>query len=118
MQLNFFRRDAARTSKQKIRREQCRRRLSFDSLEPREMLSAGPVNPSGPQFMVNTTTQGTQMQYPVFGDACAPTVAMDSSGNTVAVWQSQQLNSSGQPTGYYTLMFQLYTKTFDNSIGN
>lgn len=100
------------------RRPHERRRLRFDCLEDRRLLSGGSIAPSGPQFMVNTTTEGTQTLYPSIGFPCGQTVAMDASGNTVAVWESQQLNSSGQPTGYWTLMFQLYTKTFDNAIGN
>jgi len=117
MLFGFSRKKTAQPSKHTSRRRPLkRRRLSIDRLEDRQLLS---VAPSGPQFMVNTTTQGTQETKPEsFGTRGSQSVAMDSAGDTVAVWASQQVNSSGQDTGSWDLMFQRYTKTFDSSVGN
>ena len=96
-----------------------RRRLAFDGLEDRRLLSAGTVAPSGPEFMVNTTTTGEQQTQPFYlAGSIGRAVAMDGNGNSVAVWASQQFNSSGQYTGNWNVMFQLYTKTYDSTISN
>jgi hypothetical protein len=116
MQLRFSRRKVTQHVQQKSPRSLTRRLHRFDRLEDRQLLSAGGgVVPSGPQFMVNTTIGGTQQ----IGGVGAPyNVAMDNNGDTVVAWSGQQLNSSGQPTGNWNLMFQLYTRTYDSSIGS
>ena len=77
-----------------------RRRLWFDRLEMRDLLSANPVSATGGEFLVNTTTPGVQTTDGL--GLCPRSVAMDGAGNAVVVWASQTAS------GGYDVEFQRY----------
>ena len=66
------------------------RRLQFEDLEPRQMLSAAQA--IGLEFLVSPTTAA--------GDQKNSQIAMDSTGDFVTVWQGDGVESSGQ-TGIF-----------------
>ena len=79
----------------KFRRNHCaaarRRNGVVESLEPRRLLS---VVPAGPEFGVNTVTDGSQWHVDV---------ASDAAGNSVAVWEGPGPNG-----GYRAVYAQRY----------
>jgi hypothetical protein len=76
-----------------------------------QKLNGNPLSSGGgiavqfdPETLVNTTTAGIQTESPYYGH----TVAMDSNGNFVVVWQSQNEDGSG---------WGVYAKRFSASSG-
>ncbi|HEX7448955.1 MAG TPA: hypothetical protein VF306_15485 [Pirellulales bacterium] len=98
MLFGFSRRNVVRPASQKSRRPVLkRRRLAFDSLEDRRMLSGGSLASTPSNFAVNVGPTDSV-------DNGAPrSVAVDSSGNTVVAWASKQ------GSVYYNLSFERFT---------
>lgn len=101
MQLGFSRRNATRQSLHKSRHPgPKRRRLFFDALEDRRLLSAGTLNTTSPEAF---TVPGTNATAPIMSPR---SVAMDNNGDMVVVWS----NSPPSGSSTYSLYFELYAK--------
>lgn len=100
MNLGFSRRNVVRHAPQESRRPPKRRRLRFDCLEDRRMLSGGTLNTTSPEAI---TVPGTNVTAPMIS---THSVAMDSNGDTVVVWS----NSPPSGSSTYSLYFELYAK--------
>jgi hypothetical protein len=120
MQLGFSRRNAVRPSHHKSRRPAPkRRRLFFDALEDRRLLAAGTLSSSSQLLSVAGAASPGDALDPADVQSTAPdaympigghSVAMASNGETVVVWDDSPTNpTTNQPTGPWTLNFQLYT---------
>ncbi|MGH7140781.1 MAG: hypothetical protein ACREHD_34035, partial [Pirellulales bacterium] len=107
MQFGFSRRTTARQSPQKSRRAAPkRRRLFFDSLEDRRLLSGNALVAAGPEFAVSGAAG-------IYSPGESPPtkspreVAMDSAGNAAAVWMMPDANGDGN----MTLSYQYYSNS-------
>ena len=98
MNLGFSRRNVARHVSQKSRRTIQRRRLRFDQLEERRLLSGGPLTTPGTPVAVDSS--GTATLY-----ASPRAVAMDSTGDAVVAWADKLAS------GNWNLMFERYTNS-------
>lgn len=97
MLLGFSRRNVVRQSQHHCRRAPKRRRLFFDCLEDRRLLSGGSL-----------TTPGTSVTIDNSGSLLYDSpraVAMDSAGDAVVAWADQQ------SSGNWNLMFERYTNS-------
>lgn len=112
------------------RRAPKRRRLAFDTLEDRRLLSAYALTAAGPEFQVSGAT-GVFSPGASQPAASPREAAMDSLGNAAAVWMSPDANGDGNVTlnyQYYangsggltptTLEGQLATGVVASSAGN
>lgn len=106
MLLGFSRRNVVRPASQKSRRPAFRRRrLYYDCLEDRRLLSGGSLTTPGTSVTVDSSgTASLNFESP-------RAVAMDRAGDAVVAWADQQSN------GNWNLMFQRYTKGFDAATG-
>jgi hypothetical protein len=125
MQLGFSRRNATRHSHHQSRRPAGKpRRLAFDSLEDRRLLTAGTLNTSPAQtfavasYPPGNTAPGNTLDPPAVAWTSNHAVAMDSKGDTVVVWDDSPTNpTTNQPTGQWTNNFQFYTEGTNPTTG-
>ncbi|MGH7140965.1 MAG: hypothetical protein ACREHD_34980, partial [Pirellulales bacterium] len=117
MLFGFSRRNVVRQHNHKSSRPAPkRRRLAFDCLEDRRLLSAGSVEISPAQtfavasYPPGNTAPSNTLDPGTVAWTSNHAVAMDSKGDTVVVWDDSPTNpATNQPTGQWTLNYQLYT---------
>jgi hypothetical protein len=99
MLLGFSRRNAVRPASQKSRRPAPKRRLWFDTLEARRLLSANALTASASELAISA---------PGILETSSPRdVAMDSAGNAAAVWIAPDANGDGKAS----LNYQYYSNS-------
>lgn len=124
MNLGFSRRNVVHHAPQKSRRPPKRRRLLFDHLEERRLLTAGTLSTSPDEtfavasYPPGNTAPGNTLDPPAVASTSSRAVAMDNKGDTVVVWDDSPTDpTTNQPTGQWTNHFQLYTEGTNATTG-
>lgn len=99
MNLGFSHRNVVRHASQKSRRANQRRRLRFDCLEDRRLLSGGSLTTPGTSIAIDNSGAATTQH------ASPRAVAMDSAGDAVTAWADKLAS------GNWNLMVERYTNS-------